>query len=133
LISETRQVNTTTVDSELPQKWIFNGTLWDNVSSEKVIRRLQFYYENLGVCTLTATVRVQRYDRNGNVFTDTQSSTVTIGTEEADGLEYSSFFDFQLAGEIVYVDIVREAEAGQCSLYMFVPFIEDKGEKVEAK
>jgi hypothetical protein len=130
-VSETRQVNPTDVNSELGQLMIFNGTLWGAISSEKVIRRLQFYYENLGQCVLTATATVQRYDRQGNVFTDSQSSTVTIGTPTPDGLEYSSFFDFQLAGEIVTLTITRAPSTGPCSLYMFVPSIEDKGEKVE--
>jgi hypothetical protein len=98
-----------------------------------VIRRLQFYYENFGICTLRATAHVQRFDPNGKIYTDSQSDTVTFGSEEADGFEYSSFFDFQIAGEIVYIDLEREANAGPCYLYMFVPYIEDKGEKVEAK
>jgi len=129
--SDVQEVDPFNVNSELGQTLIFNGTLWDGVSSEKVIRRLQFYYENFGVCTLTATAQVQRYDRNGGVFTDQKTSTVTFGTVEADELEYSAFFDFQVAGEIINVTINREPNAGPCYLYMFVPFIEPKGEKVE--
>lgn len=131
-VSEVRQIEPGNIDSELSQTLTFNGPLWGAVSSEKVVRRLQFYYENVGVCTLSAVARVQRYDPSGNVFTDSQTSTVTFGTPAADGLEYSAFFDFQIAGEIVYVDIKRGTNAGPCSLFMFVPSIEDSGEKVES-
>jgi hypothetical protein len=70
---------------------------------------------------------------DGTVYTDTKSDTKTYGTAAADGREYSGFFDFQLAGEIIQVDITREADAGPCYLFSFIPLIEDKGEKVENK
>jgi hypothetical protein len=131
--SDVQEIDSTNLNSELSQTLVFNGTLWDGVSSEKVIRRLQFYFEDLGVCTLTATATVQRYRDDGTIFLDVKKSVVTFGTPEATGMERSAFFDFQLAGEIIYVQIDREPDAGPCSIYQFVPFIEVKGEKVEAK
>jgi hypothetical protein len=126
-----RSLDPTNFNSELAQILIFNGTLWDKPGQEKVLRRLEVFYENLGVCNITATVTSISYRPDKTKFTDSASSIITLGDVSADGLEYSTFEDLQLAGEILLLSITRAVNAGSCSLIGFTPHFEDKGEKVE--
>lgn len=109
---------------------IFNGTLWDVPGYEKALRRLQVFYENYGVATLTLTTSVFRPSVSPDNF-DQQVQSINIGTNAADLSERSAFFDVQTSGEIIIIQLSRAANGGPVSLIGFLPEFEEKGEKVE--
>jgi len=124
----------TDFDGELNNVLIFNGTLWDNPGNEKVLRRLQVFYENVGVCTgLKLDVKSWRPTLTPppGQF-DTVTRTITIGNANADSEEMSAFFDVELAGELIVAQLTRLADTGSVSILGFIPHFEDKGEKVES-
>jgi len=108
---------------------VFNGVLWGAVVQEKTIQRWYVLYENVGVCSLTLTVKALRPTIGADSF-DTISKTISIGTAAADGSIRSAFFDLQMSGEVLDVTLVRTGASGPCSLVAFVPEIDVKGEKV---
>ena len=120
-------------NSELAQVLIFNGTLWNNPGNEKVLRRVQVFYENVGVCTgLKLDVKCWRPTLTPapGQF-DTVSDTITIGNTNADSEEMSAFFDVELTGDLIVMQLSRLANSGPVSILGFIPHFEDKGEKVE--
>jgi hypothetical protein len=115
---------------------IFNGAVWKQPGSERTMQRLEVFYENLGVATLTATLTCLRAvvgpPANPD-FVDTVVKTITIGTAAADGSERSEFFDFTASGEILELKITRPANGGQVSIIGFIPHFAPRGEKVEGQ
>jgi hypothetical protein len=109
---------------------IFNGTLWDVPGFEKKLRRVRFWYENFGVAVLTATVSSWRPSVGPDSF-DQKVVSASFGTVLADQTERTGFFDVQISGEIIILQISRVAGGGAVSLTGFLPEFEDGGEKVE--
>lgn len=111
---------------------IFNGALWNNPGVEKTLRRLEVFYENVGVCTgLKLDISVWRPSLTPPAFDVAPSNQITIGDVSADLSERSAFFDVNLSGEIIIAKLTRLASTGPVSLLGFTPHFEDRGEKVE--
>lgn len=111
---------------------VFNGAIYNNPGNEKTLRRLEVYYENIGLCNqgLQLTLKAWRPTLNPPAF-DTQVVTISLGDASPDSSERSAFFDVNLSGEIIVMQLVRLANTGPVSLIGFIPHFEDKGEKVE--
>ena len=121
----------TNLNSDLDNTLEFNGAIWNSPGNEKVLRRLEVYYENVGVCTgLKLTLKSWRQTLTPPAF-DVNTDTITIGDASADLSERSAFFDVEMAGELIIGQLVRLAGTGPTSLIGFIPHFEDKGEKVE--
>lgn len=109
---------------------IFNGAIWNDPGNERTLMRLEVFYENYGVVPVTATISAFRpTNANANNF-QTATKTVNLGTALADKTERSAFFDIQLSGEIITVQLSRAANGGQVSLIGIFPHWEPKGEKI---
>lgn len=111
---------------------ILNGTIWNSIGNEKVLRRMVVYYENVGVGALTCTVSTWRPSTPGGTIDtfDSKTQSINLGSAAADLTERVGFFDIQMAGEIIVVSFTRPASGGPLSLIGFLPEFEDKGERV---
>jgi len=116
--------------SSLAGSMQLNGSIWKQAGQEKKLRRLEVFYENVGVGVLTLTVQSLRPQEGPDVF-DVQTSSLNLGTALADLSERSAFFDIQTAGEILFMTLSRPASGGPLSMIGFLPHFEDAGEKVE--
>jgi hypothetical protein len=126
-------LNSLLLDSAIAGVLIFNGTLWDEPGQEKKLRRIQVYYENYGIFTLTATVSVWRPSISADFF-DQKIVTVSAGSALADLSERTMFFDIQIAGEIILLQLSRAASSGPVSITGALPeFEEGGGEKVAGR
>lgn len=126
-------MDSTNFNSERDCVLIFNGAVYKNPGYEKVLRRVELYYKDIGVCTsLTLTVKAWRPQLNPPLGGyDTQSDTISIGSVVAGGKELSAYFDVNLSGELIVMSLTRAANSGPCSIIGFMPQFEDAGEKVE--
>lgn len=126
----TQYLDPTNFNGQQAGTLIFNGTIWDNPGFEKKLRRIRFWYENNGVAVLTCTIFSWRPSVSADNF-DQQTASASLGTVLADQTERSGFFDIQIAGEILIMQITRAGGGGAVSLLGFLPeFEEPSGEKV---
>jgi len=126
----TQYLDPTNLNGQQAGVLIFNGTLWDVPGFEKKLRRVRFWYENFGVGVLTATVSSWRPSVGADSF-DQKTASASIGTALADQTERTGFFDIQISGELIILQISRAGGGGAVSLLGFLPEFEDGGEKVE--
>jgi hypothetical protein len=126
----TQYLDPTNLNGQQAGTLIFNGTIWDNPGFEKKLRRIRYWYENYGVAVLTATVSSPRPSQ-GVDFVDSKSASSSLGSAVADQSERTGFFDVQIAGELITLQITRAGGGGAVSLLGFLPEFEDAGEKVE--
>ena len=126
----TLYLDSTNLNGQQAGVLIFNGTLWDVPGFEKKLRRIRFWYENFGVAVLTATVSSWRPSVGPDSF-DQKVVSTSLGTVAADQTERTGFFDTQISGELIVLQISRAAGGGAVSLIGFLPEFEDGGEKVE--
>jgi hypothetical protein len=126
----TEYLDPTNLNGQQAGAMIFNGTIWDNPGFEKKLRRVRFWYENYGVAVLTVTISVWRPSISPDNF-DVRVVAASFGTVSADLSERSGFFDAQISGEVITLQISRAAGGGPVSLLGFLPEFEDAGEKVE--
>lgn len=127
----TQYLDPTNLNGQQAGTLIFNGTIWDNPGFEKKLRRIRYWYENYGVAVLTATVSSPRPSVGPDSF-DSKTANSSLGTVTADLTERTGFFDVQIAGELITLQITRAAGGGAVSLLGFLPEFEDTaGEKVE--
>ena len=110
----------------------FNGAIWAQPGLEKKLLSVELFYENLGVATITLTVTSLRPSVGPDSF-DTQTQSINIGTSLADQTERTSFFDIQLAGEILLFQLSRPVNGGPLSIIALLPEFEDGGEKVAGR
>jgi hypothetical protein len=129
-IVTTQYLDPTNLNGQQAGVLIFNGTIWDVPGFEKKLRRIRYWYENYGVAVLTATVSSPRPSQ-GVDFLDSKSATSSLGSVAADQSERTGFFDVQISGELIFLNISRVAGGGSVSLIGFLPEFEDGGEKVE--
>jgi len=108
----------------------FNGTLWSSPGQEKTLERLEIFYENIGVSSVTAVVTVLRPSQGADHY-DVVQGAVTIGTAAADGTDRSAYIDITASGEIMFLSITRLRGTGPCALTAIIPHFADRGEKVE--
>jgi hypothetical protein len=115
-----------------------NNPLWDNPGVEKILQRLEIYYENLGICQLGLNIQVWRPTLNaGAGGFDTKIVSIQIGDASADGSDRSAYFDLQISGELILATITRPINLsgggtnGPCSITGLTPHFSDVGEKVE--
>lgn len=115
----------------------FNDPLWNNPGNEKILQRLEVFYENYGVCTLTLNIQVWRPSANGGAGEyDSVTVTIVIGDASSDLSDRSAYFDVQKSGEIIIATVLRPllvggVPNGSCSLTGFTPWFTDSGQKVE--
>jgi hypothetical protein len=127
-LNSTEQFDGSTFNPAIDSVLIFNGSLWNSPGNEKTLARMEVYYENVGVCTgLKLDISVWRPSDNAY---DTQSKTITIGDVSADLSERSAYFDVNMSGELIVIQLTRLASSGPVSLLGFVPWFSDRGEKV---
>ena len=110
---------------------VFNGALWEALGMEKTIFRLGFYYENLGVVTLTGTLVTFRPQGGVDNF-QTVSFSITLGTALADQTSRYEEVDVIATGEIITLSLARAASVGPVSIIAIAPYFEPRGEKVRA-
>ena len=125
----TQYLDPTNLNGQQLSTLIFNGTLWDVPGFEKKLRRIRFWYENYGVAVLTATVSSWRPSVGPDSF-DQKTANASIGTALADQTERTGFFEIQISGEIIIMQITNAGGGGAVSLIGFLPEFEDGGEKV---
>jgi len=125
----TQYLDATNLNGQQAGTLIFNGTIWDVPGFEKKLRRIRFWYENYGVAVLTATVSSWRPSVGVDSF-DQKTANASIGTALADQTERTGFFEIQISGELIIMQITRVGGGGAVSLIGFLPEFEDGGEKV---
>lgn len=123
-------MNPADLNSEVACAFIPNGNLWNMPGIEKQINQIEFFYENLGVATLTVSITSHRPSAGADNF-QTVTSTMVIGTALADGTERSAMCDLIISGEILTMTVSRAALGGPVSLIGYIPHFEERGEKVE--
>lgn len=126
----TQYLDPTNLNGQQAGVLIFNGTLWDVPGFEKKLRRVRFWYENFGVAVLTATVSSWRPSVGADSF-DQKTASASLGTALADQTERTGFFDIQISGELIILQVSRAAGGGSISLIGFLPEFEEGGERVE--
>jgi hypothetical protein len=126
----TQYLDPSNLNGQQASTLIFNGTIWDVPGFEKKLRRIRFWYENFGVAVLTVTVSSWRPNVGSDSF-DQKTANASFGTVLADQTERTGFFDVQISGEIIIMQISRAGGGGAVSLLGFLPEFEDGGEKVE--
>lgn len=126
-----QQMSSTDFNSENASTLILNGALWNKPGEEKTLERVEIFYENFGVATITVSVTSFRPSGGADNF-QTVSKSVTLGTALADGTERSTFADLTISGEILTLSVTRAALGGPVSLIAFQPHFQKRGEKVES-
>jgi hypothetical protein len=125
-----KQLSSLDLNNDQAGTLIFNGAIWEMGGQEKTVERLEVFYENYGVFTLTFTFKCLRPSMGADSF-DIVTNTVQLGTAAADGTERSQFVDLTASGEILELTVTRGASGGYVSLIAIIPQFAERGEKVE--
>lgn len=109
---------------------VFNGPIWQGLGVEKTLMRLGFYYENLGVATLSGTISCFRPQQGADAI-DSKSFSISFGTVAADKSDRYVEVDAIASGEILVLTLTRAVSSGPVSLTLITPYFEARGEKVK--
>jgi hypothetical protein len=92
----------------------------------KEFSRMLIRYERLGTCTITITYSAI------SPIGQPSPSTVVVFDSTADGNLRQIIASAQIAGDIIEISWSRLASAGQFSIVGFAPYLEPRGEVIEA-
>jgi hypothetical protein len=94
--------------------------------AEKQLQRLLLRYERFGPATVTVTYASVSPENQASI---TQTRTFDTAT---DGLLRNILYDGSIAGEVIQLTFTCLADDGPVSVVLFAPYVEPRGEFVEA-